>query len=148
MVNSQNVAVLGVTYPAAIVDNASWTTVEIDTVQSGVKYNYADIYVMFGAMDIAVTAFKVQESDTSGSGFADVTNAVGGTDFTLPSATSDNTLWCIRLDLRKRKRYLDLVLTGGDGAAGTYAAAWVVLSRGNETPVNATAHGLATEIIV
>ncbi|MGB0973235.1 MAG: hypothetical protein ACPGVG_20115, partial [Mycobacterium sp.] len=51
-----------VTAPAAIVDNASLTTAEIDTV----GYDYARVLVILGATDIAMTALTVTESDTSG----------------------------------------------------------------------------------
>src|SRR5258707_14028593 len=102
--------VVGVTFPVAINDNTAYTTVEIDTVDATLgKANYATLYVMFGAMDIAVAALKLQESDTTGSGFADVS----GGDFsvspsTLPSATADNLLFAIHVNLRGRKRFLDL----------------------------------------
>jgi hypothetical protein len=45
----QNTKLVSITPPAAIVDNASWTTAEIDT--SG--WDYAQIICYFGAMDIA-----------------------------------------------------------------------------------------------
>ena len=60
---------LRVISPVAIVDNTSWTTVEIDTL----GYNYLTVVVNIGATDIAMAALKLQQSDTSGSGFADVT---------------------------------------------------------------------------
>lgn len=143
----QNIYVLNITPPAAIVDNTSFTTAEIDTVQNGVKYNYLTILVSFGAMDIAMAALKVQNGDTSGS-LSDLTGAVGGTDFTLPSATSDNTIWAFHFDCVGKGRYFDLVATGGDGAAGTYMSAIAILSNAAEVPITATAKGLAQEIIL
>ena len=136
---------VSVTPPAAIVDNASLTTATVDTK----GYGYARFYLYLGAMDIAMTALKVQESDDSGmSGAADVTGLVVGTSTNiagstsaLPSATDDNKCWLLEVDLRGRKRYLDLVATCGDGAAGTYVAAWCILSHASDAPVSASERG-------
>ena len=140
MVNAQARKIVRVIDPAAIVDNASFTTQEIDTR----GFDYAQIVCYLGATDIAHAALKVQESDTSGSGFADVTGLVFGTSnntagsaSTLPSATDDNKFFTFDIDLKSRKRYLDLVATAGDGAVGTFMAAWCVLSRAGETPMSA-----------
>ena len=134
---------LSVTPPAAIVDNAAYTTTEIDT--NG--FDYCTIAVYIGATDIAMAACKVQESDTSGSGFADVsgldadgdTNTAGSA-ATLPTATDDNNFFLFEIDLRGRKRYLDLSITAGNGTAGTFAAAFAILSRGGTAPGNTTAN--------
>ena len=143
-VTAQNVKVVRVTDPAAIKDNAAWTTEEIDTK----GFDYLQVFCYIGASDIAVAVLKVQESDTSGSGFADVTGLVFGTSTntdgstsSLPSATDDNKFFCFDIDLRGRDRYIDLSATAGDGAAGTYMAAWAVLSRAGETPMTATERG-------
>jgi hypothetical protein len=136
-----------VTDPAAIVDNAGFTTAAIDTKGFG----HCSIFVRLGALDIAIAVFKVTESDDSGmSGATDVP----GADFSvlpavLPAATADNSTYAIHISLRgKRKRYLDLQLTGGDGSAGTYADAWCVLSEPEIYPVNAVDRGLAAELTV
>lgn len=147
MINIQDGYLKNVTPPAIIADNAAITTGEIDTVVLGVKYNYLSIIVQFGAMDIAVASMSVKEGDVSGT-VSDITGTVGGTSYTLPSATSDNGIFVFHLDLRKRKRYIDLALTVGDGAAGTYVSVLGILSRATETPVGATAKGAALEIIL
>lgn len=137
--------------PAAIVDNASYTTNEIDTL----GYNYATIIVNIGATDIAMAALKVQESDTSGSGFVDISGADcdGGTDIdgstaALPSATDDDSLVVIQINMQGRKRYLDLVATAGDGAAGTYASAVCILSDADVAPESVAGAGAETLIRV
>ena len=149
MIHLQDCKFVSITPPQVIVDNASWTTAELDTKD----WNYATIVVYFGAMDIAMVALKVQESDTSGSGFADVTglvfgtsNTIAGSASTLPSATDDNKFFLFDINLTGRKRYLDLVATGGDGTAGTYLIAHAILSRGQETPVTAAERG-ASQIL-
>ena len=119
--------------PAAIVDAADFTTQTIDT--AGARY--ATIIFNLGASDIAMGALKVQESDDSGmSGAVDITGTRIGTDAdaygttsVLPTAGNDNLVVVFDIDLRGRKRYLDLVATAGDGSAGTFASAVCVLSR-------------------
>ncbi len=95
-----------------------------------------------------MAALAVTESDTAGSGHANVSglvfgtsNNTGGSASTLPSATDDGLIFAMEIDLRNRKRYLDLTSTAGNGAAGTYAAAWCVLSRGHELPNTAAERG-------
>ncbi len=145
MINAQNTKFVGITPPGVIIDNASATTASIDTQ----GFNYMEVFVYFGAMDIAATAVKLQTSDTDGS-YADLTGAVYGTSTdisgstsSLPSATSDNTCFKFEVDLRGKKRYFDLVLTLGDGAAGTYVTAWAQLSRGDNVATTASGRGFA-----
>lgn len=128
---------LQVIAPVAIVDNASWTTNEIDTL----GFNYLTVVVNIGATDIAMAALKLQSSDTSGSGFADVTglDSDGDTDIdsaasTLPTATDDNSLFIFQVDLEGQKRYFDLVATAGNGTAGTFASAVAILSNADDGP--------------
>ena len=144
MIASQTQKVVAITPPGAIVDDASWTTTEIDTA----GYDYCTVYVMLGATDIAMAELTVTESDTSGSGHADVTGLIFGTSdntagdtSTLPSATDDNKIFAFEIDLRARKRYLDLTATAGNGTAGTYMAAWAVLERADEYADSATDRG-------
>lgn len=139
----QNTYWQNVTPSAAIIDNAAATTGEVDTVVLGVKAMRATYLVSFGALDIAVTTCKVQESDTSGDGFADVTGAS-----VTVAATDDNKIYMIDVDLRGRKRYLDLSLTLGDGAAGTYVNVLCGLSAMAESPNTATLRGLGGQAIV
>lgn len=141
----QNFKFVSVTPPAAIVDDASYTTAEIDTL----GYDYCTIVCYLGATDIAMVALKVQESDTSGSGHADVTGLVYGTSTdiagstsSLPSSTDDNKAFVFEIDLKGRKRYLDVVATAGNGTNGTFATIFALLSRGDETPVTASERGV------
>jgi uncharacterized protein involved in type VI secretion and phage assembly len=146
----QETKIVGITPPAAIVDNASYTTTTIDTL----GYGYATIVAYLGATDIAMTALKVQESDDSGmSGAADVTGLVVGTSLNisgvasaLPSATDDNKFMIFEVSLQGRKRYLDLVATAGDGSAGTFLTAFAILSQPVIAPATIAARG-ADEIL-
>jgi len=137
-----------ITPPAAIIDNASPTTAVIDRVVEGVVYDYCSVYVVLGATDVALTVLKMQQSDASGSGFADIDGmAYGGTgNPALPTATDDNKVFAFHLDCRGLKRYLDLAATIGDGSTGAYFTAFAILSRGKESPDTAAKRGCAAEI--
>lgn len=147
MNNLQNVKVVNVTPPAAIVDNASFSTTTIDTF----GFNKLAVYFQLGATDIAMTALKLQESDDSGmSGAADITGAVYGASgyAALPTATDDNKIFGFFIDLKGRKRYIDVVATAGDGSTGTYGACTAHLYNGLVTTDDATERGLAANLIV
>jgi len=137
--------------PAAITDDASFTTNAVDTA----GFHYATFIFNLGATDIAMTAFKLQESDISGSGYVDIAGAdlssatdIDGTATALPSATDDNNCIVIQVDLRGRKRYLDLVATAGNGSAGTFASAVCVLTQADVAPESVTAAGCETLVRV
>lgn len=149
MKQAQASKIVAITPPGAILDNTTATTNVVDTAGFG----YAAITVHFGAMDIAVGALKLQHSDTKASSTAltsgvDITGTVGGTDFTLPTATADNGFVRFFVDLKGLGRYLDLIATLGDGAAGTYFTAWAELYEASITPSDATARGLLAQVIV
>lgn len=135
-----------VTPPGAIVDNAAFTTAAVDTR----GFRRCTFLVSFGAMDIAVAAFKLQESDDDAvaDAYVDVAGADFSIDGTLPSATKDDTMYAIRVDLRGRERYLNLSLTGGDGTLGTYATVHAVLEDPEITPSTAAGRGLEAELFV
>lgn len=149
-VEGQNVKWVDITRPAAIVDNASLTTTEVDTI----GYDYAEIVVYVGTTDIAMTALTVTESDTSGSNHSSVTGLVWGTSSNidgstsaLPAAGDDGTFQIAQIDLRGRKRYLDLTATVGNGTNGGYYVAFARLSRADEAPVTISAMGDADEVL-
>jgi hypothetical protein len=145
-----------VTSPAAIVDNASLTCQVVDT--QGFRYARYVFYI--GATDIALTVLKIQESDAVDSATAlttgaDVPGAVYGTSTndtgaasTLPSATDDHKFFTVEIDLRGRKRYLNPVVTVGDGAAGAFVASWCELYRGENTPTTAAQKGVGQNLKV
>jgi hypothetical protein len=146
MLQSINKKVGIVLAPAIISDNASPTCTEVDTL----GFDYCEIYVMFGAMDVAMVACSVSENNVSATSLAAVTGLVygtsaniAGTTSTLPTAGSDNTILAFHIDLRSRMRFLNLVLTTGDGTAGTYLVAWYELSRAENVPVTAAEYGAA-----
>jgi hypothetical protein len=143
-IKSQDMKVAQVIAPAAIVDNAVYANTVVNTH----GYDYCTILVNVGVTDIAMAALKVQECDTSGGTYADVTGLVYGTSTNidgstsaLPTSTADNTVVAFDIDLRGRKKYLQLVGQAGDGSSGTYASAVALLSRGDKAPTNAAERG-------
>lgn len=146
MIHTQATKFVSITPPQAIVDDAAYTTAEIDTL----GWEHLQIVAYLGASDIAMAALKVTESATAGSGHADVTGLVFGTSVntdgsasTLPSASDDNKFFVFDIDLKARQRYIDLVATAGNGSTGTYLTAFGILSRGHKTPMTATERGAA-----
>lgn len=141
-----NFKMVTVAPPAAILDDASATTAAVDTE----GWDMARMVIHVGATDIAMAVLKVQESDVSNSGFVDIDATdfsdstqvdIEGNALALPAADEDNGLIVIDIDLRGRKRYIDLVLTAGDGSAGTYVAAHCELFRGDVMPSSVAGHG-------
>lgn len=140
----QNTKFVNVTPPAAIVDDASFTTAAIDTA----GYDYLTVVCQLGATDIAMTALKLQESDASGSGYADISGATfdGGSDIegtadALPAADEDNGLFIFQVDMRGKKRYVDLVATAGNGSTGTFMSVVAILSKAGIGPDTVSEHG-------
>lgn len=114
MVALQNIRVANM-LPAVSANGAAFTTTAADSVAVGTKADYATIIVNLGAMASALTVLKLTDSDDN-STYGDVTGFIGGTDFTLPTATDDNKFVVFQVDLRKRKRYLKVEATAGVGA--------------------------------
>ncbi len=141
MIHQQNVKLLNITPPAARVNNASLTANEIDAK----GFDYLTVTLYLGDTDIALTVMKLQESDTSGSGFADVS---GGAFSSLPAATDDNKFYRFFVPLQGRKRYLKPVITVGNGSTGAFAAIWAELSRTEQAPDSATERGLGGQLFV
>ncbi len=146
-----NRKIVAITSPGAIVDDASWTTNEVDTAE----WDQLEIIVQLGSIDATMAALAATESDTSGSGHGNITGAIFGTSnndadavSSLPGATDDNKVYSILIDLRARKRYIDLTATAGNGAAGTYMSAIGILSRGKIGPNTAVESGYAQRLIV
>lgn len=143
----QDIKIVKVTSPGAIVDNAAFGTDILDTK----GWDEALWVVQLGATDIALAALKLTESEDSGmSGAVDIS----GADFsvlpaTLPSATGDDAFYGIHVKLGgSRKRYQDLSWTAGDGTAGTYGNAFVILAKGEASPDSVAERGFSQLLYV
>ena len=146
----QNCKYINVTPPAALLDNTSAATTSVDTT----GFSYAAFIVSLGATDIALTALKLQEADAD-SGYADVTGAIFGTSAnplgtttTLPAATDDNKLYAIFVNLQGRKKWLDMVITFGDGTSGGYCSCLGVLSGADSFETLAANMNIAQYLVV
>lgn len=107
-------------------------------------HNFCEINVQIGATDAAATAFKLQESDVKASATA-LTNGAditGATFASLPSASSDSTIWQLAFPTSGRKRYVLLVYTAAS-ATGTDIAAHARLTQSDSVTPTATGLGLA-----
>jgi hypothetical protein len=125
--------------PISVAGGATATDTEVDTK----GFDYAEFIIMSGLVGAnGVSEITIQESDTSGSGEANITDAT----FTDLVDADDNKILCCFLDLRKRKRYLSLVLTNGATNASVMAAL-VRLSRAEEAPNTAAERGLLQQLI-
>jgi hypothetical protein len=145
MNHAQQFKFIGVTPPAAIKDNAAFTTGSIDTA----GYDYLTVIAYLGATDIAMAALELGEADAD-SGHAAITGLVYGTSTNIAGSTSalpsdgdDNKAFAFEVDLRGRKRYIDLSATAGDGSAGTFMAAFALLWRADTQIQTAAARGFA-----
>lgn len=125
-----------------LVNNASATAIEIDTQ----GFAQMDIYVYLGVTDIALTALKLQSTDTTGSGYADLSGATFAS--TLPGATDDSKFAVFHVDLRGKQRFFKVIATVGNGSTGANLASWAVLSRKYKTPSSATLRNVAWELSV
>lgn len=156
MIEIQSAKFANVIPPAAVVDNAAYTSTVVDTA----GFDYVTFVVNLGATDVALASLKVVESDaktdattlTSGT---DVTGLVWGTSTdpdtgstsTLPSATDDNKTFVAFVDTKSRKRYLQLQATAGNGTTGTYLQASAILGRAGQGAYDATTRGVGSNLI-
>lgn len=140
----QNIKLVNLTPPGALVDDASLSVLELDTL----GWDYVTIVLMLGATDIGVTVCKLTDADVSATSHADITGTVYGTatdiDGTLsilPASDDDDGFFGWELDLKKRKRFIDAVITVDDGTVGGYYAVFAILSRGQQPPITVSARG-------
>ena len=138
MIHSQNHRVVA-ELPNAAVGATATASLVVDTI----GYDYCSLTVLRASN--ASTAFsnvlKVEESDASGSGYADVSAFVaGGTGgFTVPAisaaGTASTAVVKLDVDTKARKRYLRVSYT--PGASATVAITGR-LSRAAESPASAS----------
>ena len=131
------------------VDNTSFTVAELDTV----GYQELLLVISFGNVPADTSAVTLTESDTAGSGHANVTAGVigtaadmDGTTSVLPTAAAgDGDAIVMQVDLRPRKRYLDLTITAGNGSGtATQCSVVAVLGRPLEGFTSASDYDVET----
>lgn len=116
--------------PGVIKDDAAFTSYVIDTAVAGGAKTLA-FAILLGTIDADIATLKVMQSDTKTN---DTT--LGGTpdevvdvlDTITPGDANDNAVGVLQVNLQgPHKRYMQLQATAGDGAAGTYLAAFAML---------------------
>ena len=119
------------------ITGATATDLEVDTL----GWHYLAIHVLLGNVAADMTALTVNESDTAAqTGDVIVT-------FTAPTAAAgDGDMVACFIDLRKRKRYISIVATGGAGA--TLISIVGLLYRGDQVPDSVTERGLVEQFII
>lgn len=133
----------------ALIGTADTTTSQtalhvIDTL----GYAYASVDVVFepaaATTDAICRALKVEESDASGSGYADIASLVGNGSggFAIPtsgSRTAGSNVVRLNIDLRGRRRYLRVNATP---VAASVVASVVRLGRGEVGASDAASSGV------
>lgn len=136
MIQIQDSKFMTMLAPIAVTSTVTGTAV--DSVQLGVKFDYATVVVQAGVISttVAIGGLKLQESDDN-SNWADI---AGTANVAALTATTDNGKFYIyQLDMKKRKRYLRFSLAGT--STGLLAGVTCILSRAKETPYTAAQHG-------
>lgn len=129
-----------------VLDAATATSYVIDTA----GLDYVSIDVLIGDTDIALTELKIQESDA----ITNSTTLTSGTDVTglvygatgapaLPSATDDNKIFSFEINTQARKRYLQVVLTAGNGTVGAAVSAQYTANKVSNMTLDAAGKGVA-----
>lgn len=112
---------------------------EIDTA----GFKYASIDVVYSPFTAATTSYasvlKVQESDTSGSGQADISGLSITAGAGSTTGANAGAVARFNIDLRGRKRYLTVVTSPGNTVAVVTNAR---LSKGEQHAVTATDAGV------
>jgi hypothetical protein len=125
-------------------------SLEIDTL----GFSYASIDVAFSPFtsasgpSTAATVLRLAQSDVAGSGQANITGMVGGSDFTVAAGVTatGGVGYAHRfdVDLRGKKRYLTVYAT----PSSTCGVVTVCrLSKGEQGPVDATGKGVTTQAV-
>jgi hypothetical protein len=136
MIQIQDSKYMTLLAPIAVTSTVTGTAV--DSVQQGVKFDYATLVVQAGVIQttVAIGGLKVQESDDN-SNWVDI---AGTANTAAITATTDNgKFYVYNLDMKKRRRYIRISLAGT--STGLIACATCILSRAKETPYTPAQHG-------
>lgn len=151
MIAAQDCKTVIVVASQAIKDNTAWvgTTGSTPVVTDTAGFHYAVVNWHVGATDIAQASLIINsDSDSAGASPTAIYTFGATGKMALPTATDDNGLWKLYIDLRKIStdgRYLTVTAVAGDGSAGAYATCWIDLWRADQCPTSATAHGLVAQ---
>lgn len=140
MFDLQRCKIAKVLAPISVAGGGNATVTEVDTK----GFRAAACYIMTGLTGAnGVTVVKWQESDTTGTGFTDITGAA----HTALVDADDGIQLVTFLDLRGRKRFLQPVITTGSTNA-CLLAAYVILYRAEDAPDSASERGVQEQLFV
>lgn len=136
MIEIQNVRFMTMLAPIAVTTTVTGTAV--DSVQLGIKHDYATVVVQAGVISttVAIGGLKLQESDDN-SNWADIAGTANVA--TIVASTDNGKFYVYQLDMKKRKRYLRFSLAGT--STGLLAGVTCILSRAKELPSSPALHG-------
>lgn len=135
MIQAQNLD-FNLALPPQSVASGTVTSAPIDTQ----GYHYATLAILSAAAlaATAMTALQVQECDTINGVYTPVPATVGGAAYPMPagSTAAGGYVYAVfNLDLRRRKRFLQVTLTNGTTQILSVLG---MLSRADQTPVGTT----------
>ena len=136
--------------PKAVAINTALTALEIDTVPGDTgAAEYVTILLQIGATDCGFSSLKLQGTETSGAGYADIVGADFSVAGLLPGAGDGGKIWAWHLSTRKLPRFLKIVgATANIGATGAAVAAVAIFSRLEQLAQSASKRGVAQELFV
>lgn len=109
--------------------------VAIDTAVFGNNFRDVSFVIISGALTDGSYAVTVEESDSSGSGYAAVpSRRVVGSLPSFASASDDDVVKSV--GVRPTKRYVRVVITATGATTGGVLAAVAVLGNGSNSPVS------------
>ena len=161
MKNLQTALVVNHGVPLSVTDGSLTVTNQIDTL--GRSGGELMVVVQFGAIagSGTVTACKLQESDVTGSGFADVTGCVlatsaladgSGTSVAFAGGNEDESCIVFHVPLTEsRKRFFQVVVTCGGSAAVVCSAIGIMTTGGvdaNESTTTLATTGAHQQILI
>jgi hypothetical protein len=136
---------------AAIMVSPQSATDPTESYVDTLGFDSALVLISLGATGASgISALKLQESDASGSGYADIVDFDGDSTYTdiegstlaLPGAGNDDEVWVVHIDLRGRKRYLKCVVDSATNASVLGVTA--VLGRAGESIATNAGHTSST----
>lgn len=148
MIHAQNCKTVPVVFPQAIKDDTDWvgTSASTPVIVDTLGFHYAVFNWLVGATDIAQASLIILADEDSALGSATAIYTFGATGkLALPTATDDNGLWKVFIDLRKlstEMRYLAITAKAGNGSVGAYGCGWFDLWRADIAPTSITQRGL------
>jgi hypothetical protein len=132
------------TPPVALVTGGSILTTEIDTI----GWDYLQVVMSLGVTDGIFTTLSITEADVSATSHTAVTGLVydvsaniDGDTSSIPGISDSNNIFAFDIDLRGRKRFIDLTGTVDGTGSGAFASVIAILSRAEDTPVTMTQRG-------